>query len=432
MRSSARLQTTIELVDKINISTNQSADKIISNHFRKNRYIGAKDRRQISLTLFSIIRNQAKLTWVAGSQSARLLAIAHHTIIENLSKDEILSLFDGSEYGPNSLAENEMVFLDKIFKKPPKIEEMPNWCQIEMPEWIMSDLTKKWGSTLFEETLALNTPAPMDLRVNLLKTDRLLVRDKLEKEGINPKLTQYSSVGLRIEHRVNILGSDLFKNGLVEIQDEGSQLVSLLVDPRPNMLVIDLCAGSGGKTLAMAPIMQNTGKIFACDVNEKRLSGLLPRLKRAHVTNVSKVLLTGLDDSFYSDLDSSADRVVVDVPCSGSGVWRRNPDEKWKLSTEQLSNYVKEQSKLLQTGAKLVSLSGRLIYITCSILPIENEDQINTFLSKNKSFRLINIKKIWQNLIGKISPTIENNFLNLTPFSSHTDGFFCAIMERVD
>ena len=432
MRSSARLQTTIELVDKINISINQSADKIISNHFRKNRYIGAKDRRQISLTLFSIIRNHAKLTWVAGSQSARFLAIAHHTIIENLSKDQILALFDGSDYGPDSLAENELIFLDSISKKPPQIKEMPNWCQIEIPDWIINDLTKKWGSTLTDETLALNTPAPMDLRVNLLKTDRLLVRDKLEKEGINAKLTRYSPIGLRIENRVNILGSDIIKNGLVEIQDEGSQLVSLLADPQPNMLVIDLCAGGGGKTLAMAPIMKNTGKIFACDVNEKRLSRLLPRLKKAHVTNVSKVLLTGLDDSFYSDLDSSADRVVVDVPCSGSGVWRRNPDEKWKLNTEHLSNYVKEQSKLLQTGAKLVSQSGRLIYITCSILPIENEGQINTFLSKNKNFRLINIKNIWQNLIGKISPTIENNFLNLTPFSSHTDGFFCAIMERVD
>jgi 16S rRNA (cytosine967-C5)-methyltransferase len=281
---------------------------------------------------------------------------------------------------------------------------------------------------------ALNLPAPLDLRVNRLKADRDTAQRALAAEGIRAEPTPWSPLGLRITHRVPLAGTAAFKDGLVEVQDEGSQLAAPLADARPGMRVVDFCAGAGGKTLALAAQMENRGKLVACDTASWRLERAGIRLRRAGVSNVERRPLSSERDPWVKrhapkGKEGGFDRVFVDAPCLGIGSWRRNPDGKWRMTPNDLAELLVRQRDILASAARLVKPGGRLVYATCSLLREENEDQAEAFLAASPDFVLYPVGRAWAETLNDRCPGGED-YLRLTPARHGTDGFFVALFER--
>jgi 16S rRNA (cytosine967-C5)-methyltransferase len=306
---------------------------------------------------------------------------------------------------------------------------MPRAVACDLPDWLEPHLDAVYGRRLEDEIAALNTPAPLDLRVNALKADRDTARRALAAERIHTEATPWSPLGLRLKHRAPLAGTAAFKDGLVEVQDEGSQLAALLADARPGMRVVDFCAGAGGKTLALAAQMKNRGKLIACDVSEWRLDRAGRRLRRAGISNVERRPLSSERDPWVKRHAESFDRVFVDAPCLGIGSWRRNPDGKWRAGPQDLAELAPRQRDILASAARLVKPGGRLIYATCSLLREENEAQAEAFLAANPDFALYPAARAWAETIGGPSPG-GDDYLRLTPARHGTDGFFVAIFER--
>jgi 16S rRNA (cytosine967-C5)-methyltransferase len=240
---------------------------------------------------------------------------------------------------------------------------------------------------------------------------------------------------LRIKNRVNLQASAALKGGFVEIQDEGSQLISLLVETKANMKTIDLCAGGGGKTLALSAIMRDGGPLIACDTDQDRLKRLKSRLRRGGISNVTQHCLESDNDPWYTEHATTAERVLIDVPCSGSGAWRRAPAQKWRLTAKRLENLIYTQQNIMNKAADLILPGGRLIYATCSILIDENEDQVEWFLKQHCDFTVMPISQIWKRVIGtdcKKNAISNDTYLSLTPAKHNTDGFFAAVLERTN
>jgi len=275
----------------------------------------------------------------------------------------------------------------------------------------------------------LNAPAPVDLRVNLIKTDRDGARRALAAEKVHAEPTPWSPVGLRLTERAPLSGLAAFKDGLVEVQDEGSQLAALLLGAKPGMRVVDFCAGAGGKTLALAAAMKNRGKLVACDTAEWRLERSGQRLRRAGVSNVERRTLSTERDPWIKRHAKSFDRVLVDAPCLGVGSWRRNPDAKWRATPNDLAELQIRQHDILASAARLVKPGGRLAYITCSLLREENEAQAERFLEEAPDFMLVPAVRAWDEAIGTPCPA-GTDYLRLTPAQHGTDGFFVALFER--
>jgi 16S rRNA (cytosine967-C5)-methyltransferase len=273
---------------------------------------------------------------------------------------------------------------------------------------------------------AMDVPATLDLRVNLLRGTREQAIAALARENIEAAPTKLSPWGLRVQGRRPVTTGAAFQSGLVEIQDEGSQLVALIADAKPDMRVVDWCAGAGGKTLALAMVMQNRGHIVACDVSAPRLEGAVKRLRRAGVHNVERHLVEK-GDKWAKRREASFDRVLVDAPCTGTGTWRRNPDARGRLTPIDLSELVEKQQMIMQTASKLVKTGGRLVYATCSVLLEENEQQIARFLTNNPNFRLLRVPSLWA--LETPCPC-QGPYLSLTPLQHETDGFFTAVLER--
>ena len=271
------------------------------------------------------------------------------------------------------------------------------------------------------------SPAPLDLRVNTLKTTRDDVLEELKKLGIKAEPCALSPIGIRVADRPSLNALPMLKTGLVEIQDEGSQLVALMVDARPGQRVMDFCAGAGGKTLAIAAQMNNKGRITACDVLENRLKRSTERFRRADVHNIEVRPLKDEHDPWVKHHKGEFDRVLVDAPCSGTGTWRRNPDARWRMLGPGLEQLLPLQARILDSAARLVKVGGRLIYATCSLLPQENEHQIDAFLKGHGDFHVIPYGNIWTENPLSAHP----EFLSLTPARHGTDGFFAAVLERV-
>jgi 16S rRNA (cytosine967-C5)-methyltransferase len=280
---------------------------------------------------------------------------------------------------------------------------MPDVVRLEVPDWLGGRIDPA-------ELRALLEPASLDLRVNLLKATREEARAALAAEGLEAAPTPLSPWGLRIEGRRQVTTGTAFREGLVEIQDEGSQMVAALVDARPGMRVVDLCAGAGGKTLALAMTMENRGQLVACDVSAVRLDGAVRRLRRAGVHNVERHLLE-VGDKWLKRRAVSFDRVLVDAPCTGTGTWRRNPDARLRLTAADLDELLPKQAGVLDQAASLVRKGGRLVYATCSLLSEENEDQVTAFVSRHPGFTQVDV-------------------LTLTPARHGTDGFFAGVLER--
>ena len=261
---------------------------------------------------------------------------------------------------------------------------MPRAVANDLPDWLEPYLERVFGKSLEREMAALNAPAPIDLRVNLLKTDRETARRALAAEGVRAEPTPWSPLGLRLSERMPLSGLTAFKDGLVEVQDEGSQLAALLADARPGMRVVDFCAGAGGKTLALAAGMDNRGQLVACDVSARRLERAAQRLRRAGVSNVERRALASERDKWVKRHAGGFDRVLVDAPCIGTGTWRRNPDAKWRSRPEDLAELIERQQQILRSAARLVRPGGRLVYATCSLLREEDEAQVGS-LSRRRT-----------------------------------------------
>jgi len=436
MTPGARAQTAIELLD--GLPKSGPADQHLSRYFRRHRFVGAKDRRAIAQLVYDVLRRRAQLDWWiadagagAGNVHNRMRVLAALALIEHWPADAIAAAFDGGQYRPTPLADDERRIVERITPGEPELVAagQPGWVRNNYPEWLEAALQVSLGDGLDRELGALLNPAPVDLRVNRLKGTREAARRLLADEGVESEPTPLCPDGLRLAARRTLPSLKAFSQGFVEVQDEGSQLAALLVDAKPGQAVADYCAGGGGKTLAMAATMRNEGSILASDTDEARLRSLGPRLRRAGVTIAEGTLLD--DDGAGEGLEPGAfDRVLLDVPCSGTGAWRRSPDAKWRLSEQELLDEVERQRAILTAAAELPKIGvGRLVYVTCSILQEENENQIEWFLAQRSDYAVLPIDEVWAATVGGVAP-VPGPALRLSPAGTATDGFFVAVMER--
>jgi 16S rRNA (cytosine967-C5)-methyltransferase len=433
MTPAARLQATIEISQEI-AAGNRPADAVVADWLRDRRFVGSKDRRHLSQAVYDRLRRHARLTWwceradlpLGEFTTERSLALAEQVIVDKNKAGDVAQLCSGQRFGPEPLGPRERRGLEKLEGAPLEHREQPDWVQAECPEW----LWPRFGPDAAGRLAALAEPAPLDLRVNALKATRPDAIKALVAEGLHPQPTPLSPLGLRLEDRPNVAATAAFRDGLVERQDEGSQLAALMVDARPGQRVVDFCAGAGGKTLALAAAMQNKGSLFACDVEEWRLERAGERLRRAGAHNVTRKALATHRDPWVKRHKAAFDRVLVDAPCSGTGAWRRNPDARWRTAPDDLARVVALQGQILDSACRLVKPGGRLVYVTCSLLPEENETQVARFLAAHADFRPLPLLQLWPTLTEAPAPAGLGDTLTLSPETDGTDGFFVAVLER--
>jgi 16S rRNA (cytosine967-C5)-methyltransferase len=453
MTPGARLQAAIEVLEQA-FAAPLPADAILEAYFRRRRYAGGGDRRAVRARVFAALRRKARLEWNlekiglspsprAGESprassnnaplSGRLLVLADAIVGDGVNAEEAAGLFASSAHAPQALSDDERRAALALAGCPLDDPAMPDWARLEYPAWLDGSLRAVFAENLSVEIAALNAPAPLDLRVNALKGTREGARAALAAEGIDSVPTPLSPWGLRVEGPARITQSSAFKQGLVEVQDEGSQIVAALVGARLGLTVVDYCAGAGGKTLALAACMAEksriVGRLVACDASAERLGRAAERFARAGAGGIERVPLADGADSAPPGLAGAADRVLLDVPCSGSGAWRRDPLAKWRLDSARLAELTASQGRILAAAARLVRPGGRLVYATCSVLCEENETPIASFLDHDNPFRIVPIAEAWRASLGGEVPG-NNQFLRLTPASHGTDGYFVAVLER--
>ncbi len=426
---SARLLAAIELLEEIASAGRRPADAVANNFFRERRFIGSGDRRAVSDRVWGVLRSRRRLGWWldrAGAHPAPRLLLSASLLLEGWTLAGVEQGFSGGQFAPAPLATEEKNVIRGMEGRTLDHPDMPVPVRLEIPDWILPALQDRFGPVLAAEMASMAEPAPLDLRVNSLKATVEEARQALLSEGIEAEPTPYSPWGLRVAHRRAVTSGPAFQSGIVEIQDEGSQLVSHLASAAPGMRVADWCAGAGGKTLAIAAMMENRGHIVACDVSEARLDGAVKRLRRAGVHNVERHLTVD-GDKWVKRRARSFDRVLVDAPCTGTGTWRRNPDGRLRLTENDLAELLPKQARILDTAERLVRPGGRLVYATCSLLRDENEDQIEGFLARHADFTMIPVSAAWT---LDVAVPCADPFLVLTPRRHGTDGFFGAVLER--
>jgi 16S rRNA (cytosine967-C5)-methyltransferase len=438
MTPSARLQAVLDLFTDC-AGKPGPANETVAAFFRHRRYAGSKDRRAVSDRFYGILRRRARLGWwcermgeapMGEAPLDRSRLIADLALSDGLDGAAVEALFNGSTYSPAGLEETEKALLSALAGESLNHPDMPDNVRLEYPDWLDGDFRRAFGGDLQRQMTALGEPAPVVLRVNGLKATRQDAIAALEKDSIAAAPTRLSPFGLILDGRVNLMNAKAFRSGTVEVQDEGSQIAALLTDAKPGMSVIDYCAGAGGKTLALAAAMENRGELAALDTSPGRLAKMAPRLRRSGAEIIGARALGGPDDPWLKANEAAADRVLVDAPCSGSGVWRRGPDAKWRLQADDLVRLTGEQKEVLAAAAGLVRPGGRLIYATCSVLERENGDQADWFLETFPGFAALPAASVWAGTIGGGYPGGDGPYLRLTPAVAGTDGFFIAIFER--
>jgi len=357
----------------------------------------------------------------------RLFVIADLIYAEHKSVDALTGPFSGAKYEPEPMSGHERRTAERVAAT--NWDTAPRTVRYEVPDWLLERFDRAFGELADSELAALGLEAGLDLRVNTLKATRDDVLERLSAEDLAPTFTPYSPLGLRLPARIALGSHTGFQEGIFEVQDEASQLCALLVNAQPGMAVLDLCAGAGGKTLAMAASMGNKGRIVACDVSVGRLERSKLRLRRAGAHNATLRILED-NDKWLRRQEGAFDRVLVDASCSGTGAWRRNPDARWRLATSNLVNLKDTQDAVLEQAAPLVKAGGRLIYATCSLLPEENGERVTQFLKRHDTYKIVPAAAAWtQAALPEPCPVTEP-FLTLTPARNGTDGFFVAVLER--
>ncbi|MFV3075622.1 RsmB/NOP family class I SAM-dependent RNA methyltransferase [Niveispirillum fermenti] len=431
MTPAARLATAIDLLAEV-MDTPRPADAVTSAFFRARRFIGAKDRGEIAALVYGVMRHWARLHWwlerVNHMPDPRALVIADCILSGGRTADSVAGLFNGAKFAPAPLSDRERKLiraLDTHTLDHPSQDEV---VRAEVPDWAEPAMRATFGDRFLAEASAMLGEAPLDLRVNPVKATRDEALKALADAGIKATPTSLSPVGLRLAGRAPIMALDAYKSGMIEIQDEGSQLVAFMADARPGMQVVDFCAGAGGKTLAIAAMMDNKGRVVATDVLEGRLIRAKERFRRAGLHNIETRAIKTERDPWVKRHKGKFDRVVVDAPCSGTGTWRRNPDSRWRPMGPGLGDLVPLQASILDSAARLVRPGGRLVYATCSLLREENEGQVEAFLAAHADFTLLPVADAWPAAWG--SPPVSTDMLRLTPLRHDTDGFFAAVLER--
>ncbi|HTT81929.1 MAG TPA: RsmB/NOP family class I SAM-dependent RNA methyltransferase [Rhizomicrobium sp.] len=416
MTPSARLQAAIEILEAL-ARTGRPADRTLRDWFRTRRYAGSKDRAAIGERVFGTLRRHAALVWRMRSDNPRALVIGS-LAAEGSDLAQIEALFDSSKYGPAPLNESERAMLAS-----PREETPPLWVQGEFPAFLETELVRSLGSNLLDEMRAMGGRAPVDLRVNTLKATRGDVLAELRAGGFVPEATPHAPHGIRIKQ--NDRASQLsrsrgFLEGRFEFQDEAAQIASLLAAAKPGERILDLAAGAGGKALALAAEMGNRGVIIARDADAVRLAQLAARAARAGAIIIREDL--------SAEASAKADAVLVDAPCSGSGAWRRQPEQKWRLTPERLVELQTIQDQLLDEAARLAP--PRIIYATCSLLMCENEDRVSGFLARHPEYAIRPAARIWREVTDTPPPPGMGDVFRATPLMTGTDGFFVAVLAR--
>lgn len=400
MQNGARYQAVLEILTEV-FKDELPADKIVNDYLRARKYIGSKDRRFITDTVWQVIRNRMKLSFDARSNVAR-------KVLLYALRDKLAEAFDGSAYGMAPLTEEEKTWLAQENEEP-----YPDYVEAECPQWLF----EKIKDMAFCK--ALNGTATTDVRAHGISGDEL--KRKLAAEGIDAAKGRYAPDCLKIDGRLVLNNCMAWQDGLMEVQDEASQIAAVLVDAKPEHKIMDYCCGAGGKSLAVSSILRNQGHILAYDIDAKRLEAIKPRMARLKVKNIE---LTDI----VADSDKNFDRFILDAPCSGTGTWRRAPDAKFRLTKEKLYGLTQIQAGLLETAA--AKTKGRIVYITCSVLRDENEDIIEAFLQKHKEFAPLNLKELWESKLSAPYPCRSEVYLRLSPLVTGTDGFFVCVLER--
>ncbi len=392
------------------------ADSILSRYFREHRELGPADRAFVAEAVFGVLRHKSLLDHVSENGKARTLLLAWLTRVQGLNTRELEPVFRRGD--------NEAVAAIKAAG----IDTLTLAQRAELPDWVVEKLLTHVSETdIMALGKALAEPAPLDLRVNTLHAKRDDVIAALTAEGLDVTPTPYAPHGLRLEGRPLINRHPLFLSGALEVQDEGSQLLCHLLAPTRHDLVIDFCAGAGGKTLALGAIMANRGRLYAFDSSASRLKKMQPRLARSGLSNVHPQTISNENDIRIKRLAGKAERVLVDAPCSGLGTLRRNPDLKWRQSPESVARLVDKQTAILRAAAGLLKPGGRLVYATCSLLAEENETIVEAFLAANPAFTLVDCGGVFEQ--QKIALR-TGKYLRLTPHQHGTDGFFGAVLTR--
>jgi 16S rRNA (cytosine967-C5)-methyltransferase len=428
MREGGRISAAIEVLEEI-AGRHRPASEALKDWGRAHRFAGAGDRHAIGTLVYDVLRKNNSLKARMGEKTARALVLGALRDVWKRSPDEIARAFEG-EHGPGALTEQET---EALRREP--AGDAPAHIAGDYPEWLGPSFARAFGDAAADEGQALAERAPVDLRANILKSDRPRVLKALEKFNavagpLSPWCVRITPPGPD-KRNPHVEAEPAHGKGWFEVQDAGSQVAALMSGAKAGEQIADICAGAGGKTLALAALMGNKGQIHAYDSDKHRLRPIFERLQRAGARNVQ---VLGADEGARLDtLKGKIDGVVIDAPCSGSGAWRRNPDSKWRLTEKQLSIRIADQKAVLERGAELVKPGGRLLYITCSVLPEENDDQVQMFLRAHPDFSPIPYRDQWTKAIGTVPPRsagFARDTLLLTPHAHATDGFFIALMRK--
>ncbi len=416
MLPAARIEAVIELMAEI-AASDRPAEALVSAYFRNRRFIGSKDRAAINTRAYRVIRTYHRLGWHiarAGAEvNPRNLVIADLMFEREHSPASMELLFSGERFAPEPLSEGERKLVRALDRQNLLHPHLPLREKTECPDWAFERLQRSFGAAYEAEMTALHAPpGAVDVRVNTIKATRDNALAKLKKDGFAAEAGKLSPVAIRVEGRPQLSQHEFYKDGTIEFQDEGSQMIAVFADARPGTQVADYCAGAGGKTLALAAAMNNKGRIVALDVLADRLEKAKLRFRRADVHNIETHALGEAGDKWPKRHKNYFDLVLVDAPCTGSGTWRREPDRRWRQLGPKLEELLRMQRDVLEGAQRLVKPGGRLVYATCSLLNDENEDQVAAFVAAHPEF------------------SVSGDFLKLTPLQHGTDGFFAAALVK--
>lgn len=418
MHPNALLDLATDLLRQV-LAFDQPADAVVSAFFRKHKALGARDRHALAETAYAVLRQRLLFNHLAQSGSGALER-----------RLAILAWQGGETFLRGALGPHEQQWLAQV--KAIDRATLPEKLRHNLPDWLAGALQRQTGEQFWPLVQALEQAAPLDLRVNAVKAKRDEVQRALAEAGITAEPTPFSPWGLRVQGKPALNKLELFTSGTVEVQDEGSQLLALLTDAKRGEMVVDFCAGAGGKTLALGASMRNTGRLYAFDVSGHRLDALKPRLARSGLSNVYPAQIAHERDERVKRLAGKIDRVLVDAPCSGLGTLRRNPDLKWRQSPKSVEELQAKQQAILDSAARLLKPGGRLVYATCSLLEAENEAVVAAFeAARGGDFTRLPVAEVLAGLkVERAAEAAQGDFLRLWPHRHQTDGFFAAVWQR--
>ncbi len=427
MRIGGRSQAASEVLGEV-FTKHRPASEALRDWGNAHRFAGSADRAAIGNLVYDVLRQKKSLAYRINSEDPHDLVCCLLATGWCLNVDELVSIFANDRFASEFLDANKLETLANS-----DLSTAPDHVRADAPEWTVSSFEANFGAEWVKELSAMAERPPLDMRANTLKSTRSKILNKLKRTGAVP--TAIARFGIRIppgnrDARLpNVQSEEAFQKGHFEIQDEGSQIVSELVFAQPGENVLDYCAGAGGKTLALSAAMENRGQVHAYDTDRNRLAPIHERLRRAGTRNVQ----VHSPDDDLSGLTGAMDRVVVDAPCTGSGTWRRRPDSKWRVTPGNLEQRVEQQEEVLLKASPFVRSGGYLVYITCSLFPEENENQVYRFVEEHPEFELLSTGEVWEELYGHDKPqpwSSDMKTITLTPASTATDGFFFSVMER--